>query len=285
MKLLLGIDVEDWFQVENLKNVIKIETWNSRESRIERNTELILSLLKEKNIKATFFVVGWIAEKFPELIKKISNDGHEIACHGYSHLSSNQMDEKELYIDINKAKKILEKIVGDKIYGYRAPNFSISTGLIRILNELGFSYDSSLMDSDFIKKYNKIGNNKINCSKSFRFKNNICELQLSTLKFFNRNIPWAGGAMFRFMPYSIFKKGMEKIISENGYYNFYIHPWEFDPVQPRLKKVKFKYRFRHYHNLEKTEKRFSKLLNDFSFSSYRDYLIEYPELQVVKNLL
>lgn len=274
MKLLLGIDVEDWFQVENLKEVIKIDSWSSRESRIEKNIELILTLLSTGNNKATFFIVGWIAEKFPLLVKKIQKEGHEIACHGYNHFSSGELNDEELYSDIKKSKDILEDITGDRIQGFRAPNFSISDKLVKILTELRFSYDSSLCNANILRQYGKLENFEFGNAHCFKLTENFFELQLPTLNLLKYSIPWAGGAMFRFIPYWIFKIGIDRIILNNSFYNFYIHPWELDPLQPRINEINYKKRLKHYHNLDSTERKFIQLLKDFNFLPLKEYLAD-----------
>ncbi len=158
MKTLLSIDVEDWFQVENLKEAIDIDSWSKKTSRIDRNINLILTILGERNIKGTFFVLGWIAEKYPYLIRKIHDEGHEIACHGYNHELVYSLSSDKFHKDVLNTKNILEDIIGEQIIGYRAPSFSITDWAIDILSELGFRYDSSLFLTIAHNRYGRLKN-------------------------------------------------------------------------------------------------------------------------------
>jgi len=272
VKALLSIDVEDWFQVENLKQAISRDSWEHNLSRVERNIELILKLLNEKNTKATFFVLGWIAERHPDLIKKIFNEGHEIGCHGYNHDLLSNLSQDNFYKDIAKAKNILEDITGESIIGYRAPSFSITEWAIDIISTLGFRYDSSYFPISAHKRYGKLKNIKSQKSPLFEIKNNFYQVMLSYVELGKIKLPWAGGLYFRAIPYSIFKSGIKNILSNKDYYLFYIHPWEFDPEQPRIKNIKLNYRLRHYTNLNKTEGKFKKLISDFSFCPIKDII-------------
>jgi len=270
MKALLSVDVEDWFQVENLKQAINRESWPKYESRVEKNINLILKLLDERNTKATFFVLGYIAEKHPALIKQIYNQGHEIACHGYNHELVYSLSPDKFYEDVSSAKNLLEDIIGDRIIGYRAPNFSITDSAIEILSSLDFKYDSSFFPIILHNRYGRLKNFPVNNTSVFEIKKNFFQVELSYYELFNLKLPWAGGFYFRFFPYYIFNKGINSILNKKDYYLFYIHPWEFDAGQPRIKNIKFNYKLRHYTNLHKTENKFKRLLQDFRFSPIRD---------------
>ncbi|MCL5027591.1 MAG: DUF3473 domain-containing protein [Bacteroidetes bacterium] len=272
MKALLSVDVEDWFQVENLKQAINRESWPRYESRVEKNIYLILKILDERNTKATFFVLGWIAEKHPGLIKQIYSQGHEIACHGYNHELVYSLSSDKFYEDVSSAKNLLEDIIGDRIIGYRAPNFSITDSAIEILSSLDFKYDSSLFPIILHNRYGKLKNFPVKNASVFEIKKNFFQVELSYYELLNLKLPWAGGFYFRFIPYYIFNKGINSILNKKDYYLFYIHPWEFDPWQPRIKNIKLNYRLRHYTNLHKTEYKFKRLLQDFRFSPIRDII-------------
>ena len=272
MKTMLSVDVEDWFQVDNLRQAIDRNTWDGNISRVERNVDLILELLDENSSKATFFILGWIAERYPELIKKINNEGHEIACHGYNHELVYSLSEQSFKHDVLKAKKILEDITGAMVIGYRAPNFSITDWSIDVLDSLSFRYDSSLFPTISHKRYGKIKNLKIPQNSIFEIRNGFYQVMLSYLEVVYLKIPWSGGFYFRFIPYSIFKVGIKNILKERGSYLFYIHPWEFDPEQPKIKNIKLQYKFRHYSNLKKTEKKFEKLVSEFNFRPIKDLI-------------
>ena len=265
MRTLLSVDVEDWFQVDNLKQAISRESWDGNVSRVERNVNLILDLLSKHNSSATFFILGWIAERFQGLIKDIHTQGHEIACHGYNHELVYSLSEENFKDDVLRAKAILENITGEKVLGYRAPNFSITDWAIDILISLDFKYDSSLFLTFAHDRYGKLKNYKFQSDLIFELKNDFYQVMLSHLEIVNYKIPWSGGFYFRFIPYRIFKKGIDRILKKKGTYNFYIHPWEFDPKQPRVKNINLQYKFRHYSNLKSTEMKFTRLLEDYEF--------------------
>ncbi len=272
MKALLSIDVEDWFQVENLKQAIYRDSWESKISRIERNINLILELLKEKDTKATFFVLGWIAERHPLLIKSIHDEGHEIGCHGYNHDLLSSLSKEKFYQDVLKTKDLLENITGEKVLGYRAPSFSITDWAIDTIRSLGFRYDSSYFPIAAHGRYGKLKGFKIPEDSVFEIRENFFQVMLSYVELGKLKLPWAGGLYFRVIPYNIFKLGVKSVLLKKNHYLFYIHPWEFDPEQPRVKNIKLNYRLRHYTNLDKTENKFKKLLGDFSFYPIKEII-------------
>lgn len=277
MKSLLSIDVEDWFQVENLKQAIRRESWELNVSRIERNINLILDLLKQNNTKATFFVLGWIAKRYPLLIKNIFKEGHEIGCHGYNHDLLRSLSHDKFYEDVFNAKKILEDIIGEKVVGYRAPSFSITDWALDILKSLGFQYDSSYFPIAIHNRYGKLNGFKDSNNSILEIRRDFYQVTLSYVSLSKLKLPWAGGLYFRLIPYNIFKFGVNKILNQKDYYLFYIHPWEFDPEQPKIKDINLNYRLRHYINLNKTERKFKRLLNDFQFTPIRDII---PEIKM-----
>jgi polysaccharide deacetylase family protein (PEP-CTERM system associated) len=263
---LLSFDVEDWFQVENLKGAIDKKDWEKKESRVEKNTQKLLQILDEYNTKATFFILGWIAERVPELVKDIASKGHEIASHGYEHELLYEIGEKKFREDIRKSKEILKDITGKNPIGYRAPNFSITDWAIKILKEEGFVYDSSLFPVDFHDRYGRFVDLQVDSGKGiFEISENFYEITIPILKLGNRKIPWGGGGYFRILPYPIYKKGIKKILADSSSFFFYLHPWELDPAQPRIGKIKWHHKLRHYTGLASTEKKLRKLLTDFKF--------------------
>jgi len=271
---ILTFDVEDYFQVENFKKVIKFSDWDNYESRVVLNTEKILSILGKQKAKATFFILGWIAERFPELVKKIDDLGHEIASHGNNHQLIYKQTKDEFREDIRKSKKILEDIIKKPILGYRAPCYSItkeSLWALEILAEEGFKYDSSL----FPISHDRGG---LSSAKRFAYEMNfngrtMVEYPISTLKVLNKNIPFSGGGYFRLLPYGLIKNAFKKINSQNQPVVTYFHPWEFDPKQPKIK-AGFLNGFRHYLNLNKMEHKLTQLLKDFKFKPACDFYLE-----------
>ena len=256
---ILTIDLEDWFQVYNFSEIIKFGDWDKQESRIVNNTHKILNLLEAYNTKATFFVLGWNAEKFPELVKEVKDKGHEIACHGYNHKPIFLMTKEEFSEDLNKAINAIKKATGVRPIGYRAPSFSIvkkTLWALDILREKGFKYDSSMVPVSH-PDYGIKGIPK----KPFEIKG-ILEIPMTT----TYGLP-VGGGYFRVYPYWLTKL----LLRKNKNAVFYIHPWELDPGIPRYK-LPLQKRFRHYIGLKKTGKKFKKLLRDFSFTKMDERL-------------
>lgn len=263
----LTIDVEDYFHVSAFENVIKFEDWGNFESRVVDNSRKLLEILSnEGDVKGTFFILGWVAEKHPELVKEIDANGHEVACHSYRHRLIYNISPDEFRSDLIKSKNILEDITGKKVVGYRAPSYSIikkSLWALEILEELGFEYDSSI----FPISHDRYG---ISGAPRFKYKlpkNNLVEYPISTTNFFGIKVPVSGGGYFRLFPYWFTKMSLTKInIKENQPFVFYIHPWEIDSDQPNVNGVDVFSRFRQYNNIKKTVERFKKLLKDFQFT-------------------
>ena len=268
----MTIDLEDWFHTQSFNGVIPKSEWGQQTNRVVRTTNLILNHLDRNQIKATFFVLGWVAEREPGLIKTIQQEGHEIASHGYEHDIVYHLTPEQFRNDIRKSSEIIQNITGEKLLGYRAPNFSITDWAIEILVEEGFRYDSSLFPTFFHDRYGKLSTFKIENKPFFELKKGFWEVPLSSLELSALKLPWSGGGYFRLLPYNIFKIGVSLILKKKGIYNFYIHPWEFDPEQPKIKAMPKSDHFRHYNNLHLTTKRFSLLINSFPFQSVKDLL-------------
>jgi polysaccharide deacetylase family protein (PEP-CTERM system associated) len=261
------VDVEDYFHVSAFENVIEIDTWQNFPLRVERNTHVILELLDLHNIKATFFVLGWVAKQIPQLVKDIAAKGHEIGCHSFFHRLIYNLSPAEFRTDTWRAKDLLEQISGKKVRGYRAPSYSITSSsrwALDILNELDFEYDSSIFP---------IFHDRYGIPNAPRFQHQIegtklNEFPISTSSILGKNIPVSGGGYFRLLPYPLTKMALRRInIKEKKPFIFYIHPWEIDPSQPKIANAGFKSNFRHYLNLDKTENRLNRLLKDFRFRS------------------
>jgi polysaccharide deacetylase family protein (PEP-CTERM system associated) len=278
---VMTIDVEEHFQVSAFANEIDVHEWHDMESRVERNTLRILEIFSENNIQATFFVLGWVAEKYPQLVKQIANAGHEIASHGYSHqLIYNQ--EYELFKkETQRAKHILEEIIQNPVLGYRAASYSItkkSAWALDILAEAGFKYDSSIFPVHH-DRYGMPDTPRYPYTMNTERGNTLIEFPLSTMNIFGYQLPIAGGGYFRLYPYLFSKMAFQSINrKQNKPFIFYMHPWEVDPDQPRIK-TNWLSRFRHYNNLEKCEHRLTKLLHDFRFSTVKQVLCDLNLLQ------
>jgi polysaccharide deacetylase family protein (PEP-CTERM system associated) len=269
-----SLDVEDYFQVAALAPAAPPDTWPKWEYRVERNTECILGLLAERNIRGTFFVLGWCAERSPQLVKRIAAAGHEVACHGYSHQLIYSQTETVFREETRRSKQFLEDTIGARVTGYRAASFSItkqSLWALDALIDLGFEYDSSVFPIHH-DRYGIPGAKREPGNISAPSGRTIVEFPMSAASFGGVRVPVSGGGYFRLLPYFMTRAGLRQINEHTGQpFTFYLHPWEVDPGQPRLK-VKWFSRFRHYNNLHKCEGRLRKLLGEFSFSTMRDVL-------------
>ncbi len=263
----LTVDVEDYFQVAAFEEIISSDSWGKYECRVVSNTGTILDIFAACQVKATFFIVGWIAERYPDLVLDIDRQGHEIGCHSYWHQKIYDLTPEQFREDTRNAKETLEQIIGKPVQGYRAPSYSItkkSLWALDILAELGFSYDSSI----FPVYHDNYG---IPDAPRFAYRleqQNMIEYPISTLQFPGVNLPIAGGGYFRLFPYWFTCMALRRINrKEQQPFIFYLHPWEVDPQQPRIEGAGAKSRFRHYLNLDKTRSRLERLLQNFSFRS------------------
>jgi polysaccharide deacetylase family protein (PEP-CTERM system associated) len=262
----MSVDVEDWFQVENLKPAIPRESWETRERRVERNTMRILEILAEHQAKGTFFVLGWVAERHPGLIRRIADQGHEIASHGYGHELLYKLSESEFRADVDRCKKILEDVTGQAVLGYRAPSFSITDWAVTILQEMGFEYDSSVFPTVAHDRYGRLTGVDA-AHPILELRPGFYEVCISCLPLGSRGLPWGGGGYFRMIPYLPWRAGVRRILGTGSPYVFYIHPWEIDPGQPRVRGLDLVNRVRHYVNLGRCEERFRALVSGFQWST------------------
>ena len=270
----LTIDVEDYFQVEAFKDHIDRNKWDQYSVRVEKNVSVILALLSEKKITATFFILAWIAERYPELVKKIHAEGHEIGSHGYDHKLIYLQKPKDFFEETVRSKKTLEDLVGDEVLGYRAATFSIthkSLWAIDSLIEAGFKYDSSIYPGRH-DRYGLPGSP----TEPYVITTDIGEITefpVSVLRLWKGVMPIAGGGYFRLFPYWFSRWAYQKINRSTGPFMFYLHPWEVDPDQPRIDGISRVTAFRHYINLVLCEKKLTKLTNDFEFTSLNNVLV------------
>lgn len=260
----MSFDVEDYFQVQAFADVCDRARWDGYESRVERNTNLILDLLAERGTHATFFTLGWIAERYPSIVRRVVAEGHELASHGYAHHRVDQQTPDQFRADIRQTKKILEEIGGAPIKGYRAATFSVgptTPWAFQVLEEEGYAYSSSVYPVAHDNYSNPDAPRFAYCPKGTSA---FWEYPISTVRLAGRNIPCGGGGYFRFAPYAAFRRAITHINeSEHQSAIFYLHPWEVDPDQPRPSGVSLKSRFRHYLNLTRTVPRLKRLLQDF----------------------
>ena len=260
----LTIDVEDYFQVSAFAPHIGRLEWNSRECRVERNVTRILEMLSKRQVKATFFTLGWIAERYPQLIRQIAAQGHEVASHGYGHERASDQTEDAFFADIQLAKVILEDLCGAEVKGYRAPSFSIGKGNLwafDCLQKAGYRYSSSVYP---------IHHDHYGMPDSPRFAHQIrpglMEIPVTTLRILNRNLPCSGGGYFRLLPYALSRWMLGRVNQRDAQAGiFYFHPWEIDVEQPRVAGISRKTKFRHYVNISRMEARLEQLLGDFKW--------------------
>lgn len=260
----LTIDVEDYFQVSAFDGHVHRDTWEKMPSRIERNVDVLLQLLDDRRARATFFTLGWVAERYPTLIRRIVRQGHELASHGYGHRRASELDHTAFSHDIRHAKKLLEDIAGTEVIGYRAPSFSISKRNLWAFDCIaaaGYRYSSSIYPVQH-DHYGMPDAPRF----PYRVRDGLLEIPVTTTRLFGRNLPAGGGGYFRLAPYNVSRWAIARVNrQEQRPAIFYFHPWEIDPEQPRLKGVSVKTRFRHYLNLHRTKARLTRLLTDFDW--------------------
>ena len=277
----MTVDVEDYFHVAALADSIDRSTWNEMEYRVEANTHRLLALFDESKIKATFFVLGWVARRSPQLIREIHQAGHEVASHGMSHLLVYNQTPEVFEAETRESKALLEDITGAPVIGYRASTYSItkrSLWALDILHEAGFLYDSSIFPirhdlygiPDAPKTPARIPTPK---------GRSMVEFPMSTAPMFGATLPVSGGGYFRLLPYWLTRAGLRKLNDEfERPFIFYLHPWEIDAGQPRIR-ASLKSRLRHYTNLGRTEARLRRLIGEFRFTTAREVLGTHRLLQ------
>jgi polysaccharide deacetylase family protein (PEP-CTERM system associated) len=259
-------DVEDYFQVSAFAPFVGRDTWHARECRVEANMERILALFGDAGVKATFFTLGWIAERYPNMVRAIVDQGHELASHGYSHLRASDQGRAEFAQDIRRSKRLLEDIGGHEVIGYRAPSFSIGQDNLWALDtllEAGYRYSSSI----YPIRHDHYG---MPDAPRFAFypsgPDGLLEVPITTVRLMQRNLPAGGGGYFRLLPYTLSRWMMERVNRVDGEPAiFYFHPWELDPGQPRLPGLSAKARLRHYLNIDRMEDRVRMLTHDFAW--------------------
>jgi polysaccharide deacetylase family protein (PEP-CTERM system associated) len=336
-RFLITIDVEDWFQVENLRPWNPFSAWDRRELRVEANVNRLLDLFDSfklprlpssqprscnalarshfqsnpadpvnpvkpsfasapatsLSIHCTFFVLGWLAERLPGLVREIAARGHEVASHGSSHRMCRPLTDAELRAELGGSKRLLEDITDAEVEGFRAPNFSVDDRVLALIREAGFRYDSSYTSFALHGRYGRISLNGDRIGIARQVAEDFFELPVSNLSVGPCSLkpqalspakrtgaagfvlPWSGGAYFRLMPLRIFKLGIRSILKRDGAYLFYMHPWEVDPGQPRVRQAGPAARFKHYTHLVKTEDKLRKMIERFGdcgFTTCRDYL-------------
>ena len=269
----LTVDVEDYYQVEAFTDVVRQEDWPNWESRVVRNTQLLLETFAQHNVRGTFFILGYVAEKHPEIVREIAAAGHEVACHSYHHKLVYTQTPDEFRQDLRQAKQRLEDLIGAAVVGYRAPSYSItaqSLWALDILIEEGFAYDSSIFP---------VHHDRYGMPDAERFPHilarptgEIIEFPPSTVRLGGLNWPVSGGGYFRLLPYFLFRRGWQLINGREAEAAiFFLHPWEIDPAQPVVPGSRINI-WRHRVNLKHTQEKLARLLADFSFAPVQQVL-------------
>jgi polysaccharide deacetylase family protein (PEP-CTERM system associated) len=261
----MTVDVEDYFHVQAFADVIQRKDWDSLPTRVESNTSRMLDLFAQKRVTATFFVLGWVAERFPALVRRMAEAGHEVASHSYAHQRIFTQTRDAFRADIRRAKSVIEDAAGKKVRGYRAPTFSLNPETwwaYDVLGEEGYSYSSSIYP---VARDNygmpDAPRTPFVPSESAP----MVEIPMSTVRYGQRNFPASGGGFFRLLPYGVSRHALQRVNRAEGASIFYCHPWEIDPEQPRVPGASLKSRVRHYTNLSAMEHRIARLLDDFAW--------------------
>jgi polysaccharide deacetylase family protein (PEP-CTERM system associated) len=271
MRNVMSVDVEDWFCVHNLSRLIPYADWDKCESRVERSTGRLLDVFGRHGVEATFFVLGWVADRFPDLVREIERRGHEVATHGYSHQLLTFMQPEDFRADLQRSLVALARTTTQEVRGFRAPSFSLTKKTlwaVDILRESGIQYDSSVFPVTFHPDYG-IADADL---RPHRLAEGLTELPMGVAEVLGRRVPCSGGGYFRLYPYAVTRALMRRCNQQGRPVMFYLHPWEADPDQPRVAGLSWSKRFRHYNNLDRTEERLEWLLNDFAFTSARQLI-------------
>ena len=279
MRNALTVDVEEYFHVSAFSSVIDRRQWGTLQSRVESNTGRLLELFDSDAVKATFFVLGWVADRYPNLVRTISAQGHEVACHGWSHDLVYRQTPAVFREETVRAKALLEDLAGAPVEGYRAASYSItgrSLWALDVLAEAGFRYDSSIFPIRH-DRYGMPAAPRFPHARQTQGGRAIVEFPLSTLNLAGFRLPVAGGGYFRLFPYAVTRLGVRASNRRHQPFAFYLHPWEIDPDQPRVAASPLS-RFRHYNNLHRCEGRLRRLLADFEFTTMRAVLVEHGVL-------
>lgn len=261
----MTVDVEDYFQVSAFEKTVDRSDWGTIACRVEDNTNRIIDMFAEHNVKATFFMLAWVAERYPNLVKRIVDEGHELASHGYEHIRATQQTPEQFRVDVTKTKNILEDISGTEVKGYRAASYSIGTDnlwAIDVLAETGHKYSSSI----YPIKHDLYGMPEAPRFSFHHEKSGLLEIPITTVALRDFKFPCGGGGFFRLFPYIYSRWAINRINNqEKESALFYFHPWEIDVNQPRFENAPWKSRFRHYLNLDKMEIRLRCLMRDFQW--------------------
>ena len=269
---VLTIDLEDWFHVSNFEHYIRRDQWPSCPTRLQETVPRLLDLLARHQARATFFALGWVARRFPEMIRRISEAGHELATHGDEHRLITNQSPEEFRAQLEQSRDVIEQATGRRVCGHRAPTYSLrkrTDWAIQIMLEAGFQFDSSVFPFG-PRQDPALCDSRVPCLLYDHGAGALVEYPLSTFRFAGLNIPIAGGGYFRLLPYPFLRWTMRQLAAHGHRLMTYFHPWELDPDQPRVSQASWLAKFRHYHQVDHAEAKLTRLLSDFRFGSIRD---------------
>lgn len=279
-RCLLTFDVEDWFQTENLRCVFPRSSWQRLPRRVASATRFVLDALAAHDVQATFFVLGWVAEREPSLVREIADAGHEVACHGYGHVLPADLTDDEFRADLLRARRVLEDLSGQPVVGYRAPSFNINRDQLRVLAASGFRYDTSIHPFTLHDRYAQVDDLGDRLQPGvYELTGGLVELTLPVERWGPVQLPVGGGGYFRLFPSSLFRTLVRRLLTRQRHYLMYLHTWEFDPAQPRIRGAGLTRTFRHYNHLTATRPRLDRLIRMLQalgsrFVTARDFVDE-----------
>jgi polysaccharide deacetylase family protein (PEP-CTERM system associated) len=269
---LATFDIEDWFHTENLGPTVGAADWRLLPARVERNTHALLDLLADCRVQATFFVLGWVARRHPSLVRRIAEEGHEVANHGDTHRRFNSLSRDALREELRVARDTLEQLTGARVWGVRAPTFSISEDVLDVIAEAGYWYDSSLFAFKQHDRYGQLTTRVDPGAAVTEVRPGLFELPMSCVRAAGMSVPWAGGGYFRVIPYPLFRWGVTRNLRAERLFMFYLHPWELDAVEPRRPGLALTTRFRAYVGRRRVPETLRRLLLEFGSIRVADAL-------------
>jgi polysaccharide deacetylase family protein (PEP-CTERM system associated) len=265
LRFLASFDIEDWFHAENVKASLPTDDWSQLEPRIEANTHRLLDILAETQARSTCFVLGWVAQTYPSLVRRIVDEGHEVASHTHLHKRLNLLSRDEVVRDLAEAKDALEQVAGSRVLGVRAPNFSISDEVLDCLAEAGYWYDSSYFAFAQHDRYGKLAA-PVPDEPVVEIRPGLLELQMVRVKVGPIDVPWSGGAYFRLIPFEVYRRGVSRRLDAHRWFTFYFHPWELDPEERAPDGMAASLRFRAYTGRRRMARDLPRLLRTFGSS-------------------
>jgi polysaccharide deacetylase family protein (PEP-CTERM system associated) len=260
---LASFDIEDWFHAENIRPTLGTTDWTALEARVERNTHALLDVLGEVGVTSTFFVLGWVARRYPELVRRIADEGHEVASHTDLHRQLWSLSPAELATELTRSRESLEQVTGTRVLGVRAPNFSISDAVIDAMADAGYWYDSSFFSVRAHGRYGRLSRDVDPEQAVVEIRPGMLELPMSRVRVGRAALPWAGGAYFRLIPYQVFRGGVAARLRRRSWFMFYLHPWELDPDEAPPAGLPYARRLRSYVGRRRMRRDLHRLLAEF----------------------